>query len=558
LEALAIGKKFAKIIVQKINNLLVKLLIIQVSRGKVLLPRKTPSELYEVFENTNQSRYFNNKVLLPYVDINLLNKVNIYKPNEILEVELMASQMEKTFEMKGESKNLVLPLAILDKNGTDGAKPASISISFLGVKQELELKYKNRFHYLPLVADQSIQNFKIGSNNSQLAIGKPIFKDKKLIRNKPKLIVHIFLDAVPQCIIDEFGYKIMPNTKKFFSDGGTFFTNTYAQAEWTLSSIAGVFTGKYTNEHLLYHPRREDKITDTTLADVLKDEGYLTYGCTNVPKLSPLNGFDKGFDRYVSAVDRDCDYIINEACEQLDAFGGNQYLFLGIFDTHEAHILQPISSQVSNDLKDFQFKKLKGNSKNSSTLYDENRINMFKNSITYFDQKLKILYDKIEKYDENALVICHSDHGIDFMCNTNQLLANEREKVVFFYKNNLKNKLDNNVKEIRELPSMVCDHLHIKDQFKYTNDGYAITESIYPQKEYELAVRNNKCVLFFKVPWQDVKKRNDNNYKFSVSYHLSGNEVEELKHDNNCFKMIEVAHKHYLILIQNLATHRVL
>ena len=69
------GKKFAKIIVQKVNNLLIKLLIIQVSKDKVLLPRKVPSELYEIFMSTNQNKYFNNKVILPYIDINLLNKV---------------------------------------------------------------------------------------------------------------------------------------------------------------------------------------------------------------------------------------------------------------------------------------------------------------------------------------------------------------------------------------------------------------------------------------------------------------------------------------------------
>ena len=116
------GKKFAKIIVQKVNNLLIKLLIIQVSKDKVLLPRKVPSELYEIFMSTNQNKYFNNKVILPYIDINLLNKVNIHKPTETLEVELMANQTEKTFELGSETNNFVLPLAILDKKGTGGTK----------------------------------------------------------------------------------------------------------------------------------------------------------------------------------------------------------------------------------------------------------------------------------------------------------------------------------------------------------------------------------------------------------------------------------------------------
>ena len=35
--------------------------------------------------------------------------------------------------------------------------------------------------------------------------------------------------------------------------------------------------------------------------------------------------------------------------------------------------------------------------------------------------------------------------------------------------------VDNNIKEIRELPSMICRDLNIKDSFNY--EGYAITES---------------------------------------------------------------------------------
>ena len=70
-------------------------------------------------------------------------------------------------------------------------------------------------------------------------------------------------------------------------------------------------------------------------------------------------------------------------------FGGNQYQFLGFFDLHEAHKLQSVSSQSINDIKDFNFKQLVGSSKDTSILFDEERINMYKNSITHFDKKFK-------------------------------------------------------------------------------------------------------------------------------------------------------------------------
>jgi hypothetical protein len=518
------------------------------------MPHNQIDNLYEIFDNINENKLFKKKIIIPYEDVSLLNRINIYKPYEILEVQTILKESSEVLNINN-SKDIILPIALLDLNGIKKGTD-KIVLSYNDNKVELELKYKNRFHYLPIKSEIEIKQIHVQSDKRDMAIGKPFYKDKKYLKDKPKLIVHIFVDALTQCMIEKFGYEVMPNTKKFFSNGGTFYTNTYAQAEWTLSSIAGVITGKYTNEHLLYHPRREDKISNTTLADVLSQDGYTTFACTNVPKLTAINGYDKGFDRYILALDKDYDYIINEAIEQIDAFKGNQYLFLSFFDVHEAHVLQPISAQVSANLEDFKFKELKGNSKHTSILYDEERINMYKSSIEFFDKKLQRLYEVIDKYDKEAIVILHSDHGVNFMTQTNELLSKEREKVIFLYKNNKDGKVDNSIKEIRELPSMVCDDLNIKNKFDYKNIGYAITESLYPNKEYEIAVRDETNVLFFKVPWKDVVSKNVEDFYFKTSYHPLDNEVEVVKEDKNSKRLINIAKEHYLFLMKNLKDYK--
>lgn len=546
-------KNIIKKTILKFINLNFKILIKQLVKNKAMMPHNVVDDLYEVFENINEKKLFKKKIILPYMDIDVLNRANIYKPYEILEIEKILQNSSLSLDVDS-TRDMLLPLAILDLNA-EARGNDKISLFCDNKKIELELKYKNRFHYLPIKSDIDIKNIKINSDKREIAIGKPFYKDKKIIKDKPKLIVHIFVDALTQCMIEKFGYEIMPNTKKFFSKEGTVFTNTYAQAEWTLSSVAGILTGRYTNEHLLYHPRREDKISHTTLADTLAKEGYTTFACTNIPKLTAINGFDKGFDRYLLALDKDYNYIINEAIEQLDAFGGNQYQFLSFFDIHEAHTLQAISSQASASLEDFQFQMLKGNSKDTTVLYDEERINMYKHSITHFDKKIQRLYDAIEEYDTEAMVIFHSDHGVNFMTQTDELLAKEREKVVFLYKNNKESKIDNTIKEMRELPSMICNDLNIKHNFEYDKRGYAITESLYPNKVYEIAVRDESNVLFFKVPWKDVSIFKEDAYDFSSSYHPLDNELELLKQDLNYEKMILVARKHYSILIENLKSY---
>ena len=521
-------KTFIKKTIEKAINHFFKLIIKNIIKDKFIMPNESPHEVYEIFKNINKKKFFDKKIILPYTKIDLLNRINIYKPYEIVEISTLDKQSEKKIKLAAKSSDLILPLAILKHESEKTDETEKIILKFSDTIQSLEIKFKNRFHYLPISSEKPIDEITVKSDINSVVVGKPILKDKKILKNKPKLIVHIFLDALAQSAIEKFGYGIMPNTKKYFEKNGIFFTNTYAQSEWTLSSMAGIFTGKYTNEHFLYHPRKKDKIKHLTLADVLQKEGYLTYSCTNVPKLSPVNGFDKGFDRCIYAIDKDYNFILNEACEQLDAFSGNQYLFLGFFDTHESHRLQPISSQVSNELKDFQYKKLKGSSKDTSILYDVERINLLKNSITHFDKKLQRLYDEIDKYDKEALVVLHSDHGVNFMTNTSELLGKEREKVIFLYKNNKKHIKDNSIKEIRELPSMICNDLKIDNAIQYDHTGYAISESLYPNKDYEIAVRDEKYVLFFKIAWEDVKNRNILSYKPKTSFHYLDQEQSKV------------------------------
>tara|TARA_X000001036_G_C20655548_1_gene796779 strand:+ start:206 stop:1876 length:1671 start_codon:yes stop_codon:yes gene_type:complete len=549
-------KRFFLKVFEKVFLFLLHKIIKWKYQDRPIFPTNIPFDIYEIFGNINKKKIFNQKIILPYEDLNFFKRIIKNKPCEILEVDILEENRQKKIQILKGSKSVILPLALINQKTTRDNEEDYVQIEFGCDVQTLKLKYLNRFHYLPIRSNQIINSIKINSSKNKLAIGKPLIINKNLKSDKPKLIVHIFIDALTQCIIDKFGYKIMPNTKKYFNKNGTFFTNTYAQSEWTLSSIAGIFTGKYTNEHLIYHPRNKDKINNITLADVLQEEGYLTYACTNIPKLTPINGFDKGFDRYILAAENDYNYIINEACEQLDTFGNYQYLFLGFFDLHESHKLPPISSQTSNPLEDFQFRRLKGNSKDTTALYDNERINFYKNNIIHFDKKLKRLYDKINRFDSNALTVLHSDHGVNFMSHTEELLGKEREKVIFLYKNTKNHIYDHKIKEIRQLPSMICNDLKIKNPFQYSYDGYAITESLYPKKDYEITVRDNKYVLFFKVSWEDVKNSNNLSYSPKTSFHFIKNEEIEVDfnyfNDKDYLAHLEIAKNHFTKACYNL------
>ena len=130
---------------------------------------------------------------------------------------------------------------------------------------------------------------------------------------------------------------------------------------------------------------------------------------------------------------------------------------------------------------------------------------------------------------------------------------------MFLYKNNKSLKYSNKIKEIRELPSMICKDLKLKNKFDYQQNGYSITESIYPENQYEIAIRDKKFVLFFKVNWSDINTRNYLNYKSKASFHYLDNEtlmldIKTFMSDYN--RMYKIADNHYQKICKNLINQK--
>lgn len=539
-----LAKFFFNTILYYFYNILVK----RSSKDKKTIPKNYVYDVYESF-TALEDNFFQSKTAIPYVEVNNFNRQDLNRPYEVISTIIADKNDSKTISHSN-SKEIVLPIAVLDNKDTND-EVHSIKISNLISSTEICLKYKNRIHYLPIKSDKSFKEINIKSKTAKLAIGNPILCQHLNQNPNQKLVVHIFVDALSKIILDSSQDDVMPNTKSFFSDGKCF-ENSYSQADWTLSSMSGVFTGKYTKDHLIYHPRRGDKISSTTIAEALSNEEFLTCSISSIPKLTPINGFDRGFKRSIVAPFKDANYIINEAIEQLDSFNGNQYLFLGFFDIHEAYRLQPISSQLKNKLSSFQYKEIK-KSNNLFKLYDEQRLEMYKNSLTHFDTKLLTLYKKIKEYDEDATVVLHSDHGVDFITKNTQRLSKERQKVPLMIRGrNIKPGNVQSVKEIRDIPNLIFQSLGKVSIFDKEKSDISLTESIYPNQEYELSIRDNEFVLFFQVPWACIKNRVSTNYEFKTSFCLISNELDEVSNNERFKFMLDIAKKHYAELIIEL------
>jgi hypothetical protein len=381
-------------------------------------------------------------------------------------------------------------------------------------KYEFETFKPNRFNYLSID-----KNSKVSINsNKPFILGESLNKEDE---NQIRLVLPIFIDGFSQCVIQGENFeKLMPNTYKFFKDG-TKFTNFYANGEWTLPSVASIFTGRYTTNHKLFNPKLNYDIGRgyPLISEKFKNESYFTFQACGDWRKSPFYGYVRGFNRtiYQSAGnDRmNCEEVIFEAIEQLRAFEDrSHFMWLSIFELHSAtdNEFFKISNQINNSL----LSKTKiDNSSNKSVErgFDLRRIEKYKNEIQRIDFYLSFLYRFIEERynDDEILVMILSDHGHGFFDKEHFLLKQSKMKVPFMIKG--KGISDGYCDEIMETvdiyPTLLkvcnieCDE-HLDGKLPKYFGGerekeFAYSESIYPGKVYMASISDKVHEFRFKT-----------------------------------------------------------
>jgi arylsulfatase A-like enzyme len=83
---------------------------------------------------------------------------------------------------------------------------------------------------------------------------------------------------------------------------GVRFEHVYAQCSWTRPSVGSMLTGLYPRRIGIYH-EVEGILGDSfaTLAEILREHGYATFGITANPHMNASYNFHQGFDTYVDS-----------------------------------------------------------------------------------------------------------------------------------------------------------------------------------------------------------------------------------------------------------------
>lgn len=422
----------------------------------------------------------------------------------LLKTETLQGKEERSLEFKVKNK-AILPIMKLSLE--------DIILSINKKEFNLNKNLPNRFYYYPL-EENDVVTIK---SEDKFVVGDLI--SKKIDSNKPKLILNIFIDGLSQKFLKDNDIKeCMPNTYSFFKEG-TICSNTYVSGEWTYVSMASFFTGKYTKNHRVFHPKYdcENLFKEELYTEILNKNGYFCSKIDGDWRSTPSYGYVKGLDRFLyqsSIRGMHCDDVIIESIEHLEAFKEkNNFLWICIPDLHDIadELETRISTQVRNHVSDRNFMMRHETSVRKG--YNEGKINRYRVQAKRIDTYLGMLYNYLkENYKDNEFVVSlFADHGQGYLVDSDNFLDDGRTNTAMMFRgrNIPKGQCDELIQGLDLFPiifkSIGLSDVDIKDgKIPMYFDGecnreYTITESVFPESPYRVAINDLEHKFFFET-----------------------------------------------------------
>ena len=115
---------------------------------------------------------------------------------------------------------------------------------------------------------------------------------------KPNVIL-VMIDTLRANHLSHYGYPLETAVAlDGFKAQSTFFEHAYAPAPWTGPSVASLLTGLFTARHGANGHGSELPDEAVTLAELLRDHGWTTFGISFNPEVSSETRYDQGFEQW--------------------------------------------------------------------------------------------------------------------------------------------------------------------------------------------------------------------------------------------------------------------
>ncbi len=272
-------------------------------------------------------------------------------------------------------------------------------------------------------------------------------KIKKTTTLKPQNVILISIDGLQANHLAKYGYylKTTPNLDKFLDDS-YLFTNAVSTSSWTVPSHMSIFTSMYPSEHKVVNKFIDfnsttqkgtvanlKKLTPQalTIAEILKNNGYVTGGFTGDAGVGRQFGFSQGFDEYYdSETFGGLEGSIPKAINWLYKNKGKKFfLFLHGYDVHGQHspkggfdyryVSKPYKGSYTGSPAEQGKLREEGLRNGTLSLNDEDVSfwrAVYDEKINRADSEFKNFMKKVEEMGlmDNTLIVIISDHGTEF------------------------------------------------------------------------------------------------------------------------------------------------
>ncbi len=193
---------------------------------------------------------------------------------------------------------------------------------------------------------------------------------------------------------------------------GVVFDQAFSTSGWTSPATASLLTSLYPFQHGVIAGLERQRAQEfrvhrlpegvSTMAEVLKGAGYATYAISDNIHVSPLTGFDRGFDAFESASDASAVAVNKRAKKWKDEILNRApyFLYLHYLDPHEPYLPKaPWYEEFVNDSRAALSRR------DFEAAHDS--------ELRFVDEKISGLFQDFG-WDDNTLVIVTSDHGEEF------------------------------------------------------------------------------------------------------------------------------------------------
>lgn len=275
-------------------------------------------------------------------------------------------------------------------------------------------------------------------------------------------ILLVVIDTLRADHLGVYGHQIHPTSPNLdaLAERAAVFDNAYATSPWTLPSMGSIYTGEIPTRHgagvmirdvgalpprteldsLIRKARGTFYALDpglSTLAERMRERGYVTAAVVNNPFLDPQFGIDRGFDSYDYTPDdrrklRTADAGVDAALawfrEHVEGSGdGRPFFFvLHLFDPHMPYAApEPWLGRFSSPWEEIwetpvdNFFPIREEIRHRSDLAEDAaafQIALYDEEIAFADHHLGRLFDWLKeagRYDETVIAVT-SDHGEEF------------------------------------------------------------------------------------------------------------------------------------------------